>query len=409
MTGPRQNGPSGYTIQVAAFPDELSAERYVGLLSRSGENPVWGSVQLPGRGIWFRVLIGSFSSSETARRYGKSLMTRGLITEFLVKSVDEIRLLGRPRTKTRTESRGSTPVPEPTRVVSPLKSLASLAPVRASFKLTDVPLADVRGLPRPDPFEVATEHFLETANPGDRTLAGGLWLSGDVEDAIGRLHWIAGPPLIEAITVDETGRVRLNRRLVLELAGVQDVNDPSALARLRSLIASNEGLLLLVQVVEGAHRYVLHVGTQAMTRGGKVSVEGSINLDNNFDSRINPYRKNGKKLDRERPPKGFDAVIAINPSACWFNLHTGKRVPSGNITFHELAEAHAKVALGFQYLAREAQPGAHAIALEREMALKSQRPLQGNVVTIGSNRVFRTEEEIRRFEAEFRLSGGDQR
>jgi hypothetical protein len=154
---------------------------------------------------------------------------------------------------------------------------------------------------------------------------------------------------------------------------------------------------LIVQVSQGAHRYRLHIGRQAPTLGAQAEVGGSINLDNNYDSRINPYRRKGKKLDSERPPAGFDSLVAINPIALWFNLETSSLVPSGHITFHELAEAQAKLDFSLDYLAQGVRPGAHNLAIGRERILKAQRPFSDVIITYGSNRVLRSEEEIRQF------------
>ena len=183
--------------------------------------------------------------------------------------------------------------------------------------------------------------------------------------------------------------------------GVVRAEDPLQVA---DYIVSNEGLLLLVQLAEGSYRYLLHIGNQVPTHGRIVEVSGGINLDNNFDSRINPYRKHGKKLDEERPPEGFAALVGLNPVAQWFNLSTHGWVQVGEITLHELAEAHAKVAFGLDYLEHGSNPGAHTLALERERRLKSQRPDEAIVLTAGSNRVLRTQQEIRLFYAE---SAGD--
>jgi hypothetical protein len=120
------------------------------------------------------------------------------------------------------------------------------------------------------------------------------------------------------------------------------------------------------------------------------------NLDNNIDSRITPYRKNGRKLDAERPPAGFDSLIALNPVARWFNLDTNCWVHGGEIVFHELAEAYAKLEFNLDYLDQGLRPGAHGVALLREQRLKLQRPGADIVITTGSNlAACRTEEEIR--------------
>ena len=125
-------------------------------------------------------------------------------------------------------------------------------------------------------------------------------------------------------------------------------------------------------------------------------VDGSMNLDNKFDSRINPYRRNGDKVANERPPVGFDALVAINPTARWFNLSSNQMVPVGEITFHELAEAVAKVEQGLDYLPVGLFPGAHNMALERERRLKSQRPGSQVTISAGSNILFRSQVELKR-------------
>jgi hypothetical protein len=242
--------------------------------------------------------------------------------------------------------------------------------------------------------------------PGQR---GGLWVSGDLKEGLARLRWIVGSSNADLISLDEGGRVRLDRKLMLKGAKTSAASSFQAPLAVANFITANEGLLLLVQITEGAHRYRLHIGRQAPTMGANAEVGGSINLDNNYDSRINPYRRNGKKLDTELPPAGFDSLVAMNPIALWFNLETSSLVPAGHITFHELAEAQAKLDLNLDYLAQGARPGAHNLALVREQILKRQRPFSDVIVTYGSNRVLRTEEEIRQFYSQAANGGFSQR
>jgi hypothetical protein len=223
------------------------------------------------------------------------------------------------------------------------------------------------------------------------------------------LRWIIGSENADLISLDKDGRVQLDRKLMVKAAKAAQAIPLQAPLLVTSFITSNEGLLLLVQISQGAHRYRLHVGRHAPTHGSIVEVGGSINLDNNYDSRINPYRRDGKKLDSERPPEGFDSLVAINPVALWFNLETSSLVPVGHITFHELAEAQAKLELNLDYLAQGARPGAHNIAIERERRLKAQRPFSDVIITYGSNRVLRSEEEIRQFYSQAANGGFSQR
>jgi len=234
---------------------------------------------------------------------------------------------------------------------------------------------------------------------------GGLWLTGDTAEGLERLQWIVGHENAGLVKLDADGRVRLDKRLLAKSAGLDRsrVDDPIQVA---NYISSNEGLLLLVQLAQGRYRYRIHVGRLVPTRGKSVEIAGSINLDRNFDSRINRYRKDGRKLESEQPPDGFDSLVGLNPVARWFNLNTNNWVQAGEILFHELAEAYGKVEFGLDYLERGSESGAHGLALDRERRLKAQRPGAHIVLTAGSNRVLRSQAEIRLFYSESMTGAG---
>ena len=429
-----------FTLQVASFPDTAQANRFaVGLVS-AGEKPLFDTVEIEGRGFWTRVFVGLFDTTDTARRYGVTLVARGTIREFLVKKADPILEFTRPRRVAGSDSEvpnytvssglsaksrlavldkstgsGSIATDRSASVARtetmPGNSVRSLSqkvlristslPVveAAAFRLA--PRVDTSLIPRPDPISlafrlVAGEGQNVSGAPGQR---GGLWISGDTATGLERLRWIVGEENVELIKFEADGRVKLDKRLLAKAAGLRETRLEDPLKAV-DYISSNEGLLLLVEVTQGRYRYLLHMGRQAPTSGKSAETLGSINLDNNADSRINPFRKNGKKLDGERPPQGFDSLIGLNPVARWFNLSTNCWVQSGQIVFHEIAEAYAKLELGLDYLDHDLRSGAHAIALERELRLKSQRPGADIVMTAGSNRLLRTEAEIRLFYAE---------
>ncbi len=428
------------TLQVGSFPDPDLANRFILQLVNAGEHPLSATVNLEGRGHWTRVFVGLFNTTDAARRYGATLVARGIIQEFLIRRADPFQALTRPRRVTDSDSpvarvisnsglkpqapveveqpafRASDDSRPPSRSHVGMPSAgnqAALSPKDLRDQLnTNLPVAqgaafrlapriDTSLIPRADPVDLAfrlvaaeTRNSLGSAGP-----RGGLWVSGDIGEGLERLRWIVGEENVELIKLDADGRVKLDKRLLAKAAGLREarVEDP---LRAVDYISSNEGLLLLVEVTQGRYRYLLHMGRQAPTSGKSAETFGSINLDNNVDSRINPYRKNGKKLDAERPPQGFDSLIGLNPVARWFNLSTNCWVQSGQIVFHEIAEAYAKLELGLDYLDHGLRSGAHAIALERELRLKSQRPGADIVMTAGSNRLLRTEAEIRLFYAE---------
>jgi sporulation related protein len=461
LSGAR-TGSQHFTIQVAAFPEGGSWDQLLATLKRAGQQPIWGTVDLPGRGTWVRVFVGQFRTSSAARSRGADLIKRKLIRDFTVKSAREIKLLspprnvaGRntapvmplresPRTRNSKESASDTSrltKQLPAAVVRPIAtsshatsggawaihtglhwrsagyltneslrgSFARTLPPGAGSTLCLVPSVNTDDLPQPDPVDIAFKLITVAERVDSRLSAGGggLWVSGDIDEALARLRWIAGADSADLITVEQNGRVVVNEQRLLVAAGLSQVRPSAQALILASYITSNEGLLLLVQLTQGGYSYRLHIGKRCPTRGFEIAVAGSINLDNNFDPRINPYRRRGQKLDQERPPEKFDSMVAINPVARWFNLHANLLVPVGHITFHELAEAHAKLALGLDYLGDEYKPGAHFVALEREARLKAQRPTEDVVLTTGSNRVLRSEEEARHFFAEAASSGNN--
>jgi SPOR domain len=467
LTPPAQGQPAEsifpYTLQVASFPDVTLAEQYAEHLSGAGERVGFGTYELTGRGRWTRVYVGSFKSTSEARRYGEALMGRGLIAEYLVKTARELQSLSRPHSINVSQLAGASPAatknsaapitlskaaaehtsdardavslppkPEPKLTVLVLprpyvnlpatrlpgqpppmsERLADLMmplpdefmklPVASGVELSLAPALDVRAVPRPDPVYLA----LNLIN-GEYSGQGGLWVSGDSEDALERLRYIAGDDL-HLLVLDKDGAVHIDRQRLVEAAGADQGQADEAPLRIAEYISENEGLLLLVQLAESGQHYLLHIGRRGPVLGGAIDLVGGVNLDNNYDSRINPYRRNGRKLDVERPPKGFDAMVAINPAARWFNLRTNEFVSAGQITFHELAEAHAKVVLSLDYLEQGGRPGAHDVALEREARLKAQRPGVNVVLTLGSNRLFKSEEEVRNFYAQTGSGGGNQ-
>lgn len=433
-----ESAPSNFTLQIASFPDTKLADRYIVRMLNAGEHPSCVTVELPGRGFWTRVFVGVFTTTQAARRYGDSLISRGIISEFLIKRSELNQAVDRPRRiDTRDSHAGNHPSlpcgqdPPDKRAPIALSSMtgsdsafsARKAPISESHSnavrdMAATPLPLVRPLalelapsvetsvlPRPEPVSLAFRLIVGgvRTSPDGPQERGGLWISGDTTEALTRLRWIVGAENSDLLRLDAGGRVRLDKKLLAKASGLgaARVDDP---LRVADYIASDEGILLIVQLTEGQYRYRLHIGPQAPTHGRSVGLAGGINLDTNFDSRINPHRKSGKKLDNELPPDGFDSLVAVNPAARWFNLRTNALVPVGAIAFHELAEAHAKLELSLDYLDQDSRLGAHAVALEREQRLKSHRPGGDIVLTAGTNRVLRTEQEIRLFYAE--ASGG---
>jgi hypothetical protein len=367
--------------------------------------------------------VGLFGSVEAAARYGDSLVARGIIDKYLIKGTPGCSDISRPRTVVRDQqykssftssftaaginSAGRTLLPRSERrpgidwellSVHPPISDASLSPAgrRRKTILALAPGLDANLIPRPDPVSMA----LDDLSPGRSHHNGGLWIGGDLAAARARLDWIAGDRDKSALRLESDGKVTIDSRALLGLSGADRIR-AGAEFLVADYIRSNEGLYLLAQLIGASHRYCFHVGRKLPTAGGEVPLPGSINLDNNYDRRINPYRKDGIKVAKECPPAGFDSMIGINPTAVWFNIKAGQQVPDGMIALHELAEALAKVEYGLEYLAYGLVPGAHDIAMQREFKLSGQRP-GASVTTAGSNRVFCSEKSYLEFKAELR-------
>jgi cell division septation protein DedD len=67
---PTEAVPGGaFTLQLSAFQNRPEAERFAGKLRDRGYAPFIISAEVPGKGTWYRVRMGSFASKEAASRY----------------------------------------------------------------------------------------------------------------------------------------------------------------------------------------------------------------------------------------------------------------------------------------------------------------------------------------------------
>ena len=73
-----------YTLQVGSFNDLAEASERVAKLGSLGISAYVAKVEIPKRGIWYRVQTGSFSSREEAARYGAQLRSRGSVADFII-------------------------------------------------------------------------------------------------------------------------------------------------------------------------------------------------------------------------------------------------------------------------------------------------------------------------------------
>jgi cell division septation protein DedD len=72
-----------YTLQVRAFPERDKAEEFVEHLRQRGLDAFVAEGDLPGRGRWFRVRIGQFSSKREAERYRQRFVAQQKTDAFV--------------------------------------------------------------------------------------------------------------------------------------------------------------------------------------------------------------------------------------------------------------------------------------------------------------------------------------
>jgi len=184
-----------------------------------------------------------------------------------------------------------------------------------------------------------------------------LTISGDLDEVKKQLAQILG-------TDDAAKRIKFDEKtntITVDLTGID--------------LAKNEGAQLLSDAISSNKVYDVKIGTSVDTKGdelslvpqlknGRVQNDSMANLDNNPDVRYT-------KGDKDKPKNGVDDQIAFNYD--WRDKHSEsntklKLAPNWTTTFHELAEAYAKVDGSMQY----AQ--AHEKAIDRETKLRDQRP-----------------------------------
>lgn len=74
----------GFAVQVSSFKNQDDAERFVGELRRRGHRAYRISANVPGRGLWHRVRIGSFDNKYEATLYKKKLEESERLTALVI-------------------------------------------------------------------------------------------------------------------------------------------------------------------------------------------------------------------------------------------------------------------------------------------------------------------------------------
>jgi septal ring-binding cell division protein DamX len=77
-------GPGNFTLQVQSNPDEAASNALAERLKSNGVDAYVVRADLGAKGIWFRVRVGRYETSEEARAKGSSMRASGKIPSFIV-------------------------------------------------------------------------------------------------------------------------------------------------------------------------------------------------------------------------------------------------------------------------------------------------------------------------------------
>lgn len=81
---------SGYTLQVGAYKTVGEATEQVSELKRKGlEKTFYFEAEIPGKGTWYRVGIGVYTSRGDAEREGQRLRSQGEVPAFIIQRIGE--------------------------------------------------------------------------------------------------------------------------------------------------------------------------------------------------------------------------------------------------------------------------------------------------------------------------------
>ncbi len=80
-----------YTLQVASFRSPKEAQKYARFLSSRGYEALVRKVNLPKKGLWYRVYVGRFKTLAEAKTFGQELARKEKIKNFYITRIEERR------------------------------------------------------------------------------------------------------------------------------------------------------------------------------------------------------------------------------------------------------------------------------------------------------------------------------
>ena len=89
LFGPAAAQSATYTVQIKASPNKAEAEEEVRQLKAKNISAYIVKSDVPGKGVFYRVRAGVFSTRNDANRFGAELQQRGVVSEFFVTNYEK--------------------------------------------------------------------------------------------------------------------------------------------------------------------------------------------------------------------------------------------------------------------------------------------------------------------------------
>lgn len=78
-----------FTLQVGSYPTDVEAQALIQKLEGKGLEPFLRSVDLSGKGQWYRIYVGRYSSKEEAEKDGLRMRAKQVVSTFIVAKLAE--------------------------------------------------------------------------------------------------------------------------------------------------------------------------------------------------------------------------------------------------------------------------------------------------------------------------------
>jgi hypothetical protein len=89
LSGPASAEPVAYCLQIGAYRERKHAEHELMKLKKIGKNAFYRHEKIKDRGMWYKVYIERFESKGEARKEAKRLKQQQIISNYLIKALDE--------------------------------------------------------------------------------------------------------------------------------------------------------------------------------------------------------------------------------------------------------------------------------------------------------------------------------